>query len=59
MATTAKSIVPDGKDKDRKPLSKAHKAKLAAAPKEWHDGLTVGDVAGLLRRPGGFGRNRL
>jgi len=42
MATTAKTIVPD-KPKTKKPISKAHKAKLAAALANWRASLTDKD----------------
>ena len=50
MATTAKVIVPDTKakgQKRRKPLSKAHKAKLASALADWLSSLTEEDKAEL------------
>ena len=53
MATTAKSIVPDTKaqgQKRRKPLSKAHKAKLAAALANWRASLTDEDRAAQAER---------
>ncbi len=53
MATTAKRIVPDPKPKDqkqRKPLSRAHKAKLVAALAKWRTGLTDEEPAELAER---------
>lgn len=53
MATTAKSIVPDTRPKGqkrRKPLSKATKAKLAAALANWRASLTDEDRAALAER---------
>lgn len=48
MATTATRIVPDTRPKGQKarpkPLSKAHKAKLAAALATWRASLTEEDV---------------
>jgi hypothetical protein len=50
MATTAKTIVPESQPKGRKALSKAHKAKLAAALAEWRASLTEEDRAALRER---------
>ena len=52
MATTATRIVPDRKAKGqtRKPMSKAQKAKLAAALKAWRDSLSDEDKAELRAR---------
>lgn len=53
MATTAKTIVPEPKakgQKRRKPLSKAHKAKLASALADWRASLTDDDKAELKAR---------
>jgi hypothetical protein len=52
MATTAKTIVPDTKTKGqkRKPMSKAHKAKLAASLADWRASLTDEDKAELRAR---------
>ena len=50
MATTAKVIVPDTKakgQKRRKPLSKAHKEKLASALADWRASLSEEDKAEL------------
>lgn len=53
MATTAKRIVPEATakgQKRRKPLSKAHKARLVAALANWRALLTDEDKAALAER---------
>lgn len=53
MATTAKNIVPDATPKDqkqRKPISKRHKAKLVSALDRWRSGLTDEERAELAER---------
>ena len=50
MATTAKAIVPQAKPTTKKPLSKAHKARLVSGLEKWRASLTDEERAELAER---------